>query len=272
MNGSLLIEGEPLEPLEALEASFYRLYRNFFDLAERKRRWSLREDIPWDLMNPALNPAVATVVESFCAVEMYLPDYVGQAMRGFRTSRAQTWFYANWGYEESKHSLALGDWLLRSGMRSDEQMADLEGEVFSHEWLPPLNSRVGMLAYAMVQELVTALYYRNLRRQLGELGGDPALSRLLGLLSIDEQAHHRFFLAAIKLHLRHDREETLRQLHQVFHTFTMPALHLLADSRHRHAVIESLHLFDHTTYFKEVYQTILAALKVSPAELRRCAA
>src|SRR5262249_12791255 len=29
-------------------AGLYRLYRQFFDLAERKRRWSLADDIPWD--------------------------------------------------------------------------------------------------------------------------------------------------------------------------------------------------------------------------------
>src|SRR4051794_32710326 len=46
----------------------YRLYREFFDLAERKRRWSLQDDIPWHQCNPSLNPAIADVVESFCAV------------------------------------------------------------------------------------------------------------------------------------------------------------------------------------------------------------
>jgi hypothetical protein len=28
-----------------LEAAFWHLYRDFFDKAERKRRWSVREDI-----------------------------------------------------------------------------------------------------------------------------------------------------------------------------------------------------------------------------------
>jgi len=266
MDGSVLVECEPVE------TSLYRLYRGFFDLAERNRRWSLRDDIPWDQTNRSLNPAVATVVESFCAVEMYLPDYVGRAMSGFRSSRAQTWFYANWGYEESKHSLALGDWLLRSGMRSEAQMADLADEVFTHEWVPPLDSPVGMLAYAMVQELATAMYYRNLHRRLAEMGGDPALSRLLVLLRIDEQTHHRFFLETIKIHLRHDRDGTLQQLHQVLHHFAMPALHLLADSRQREAVIRSLHLFDERTYFHEVYQKVLTDLGVNRGDLRRCAA
>src|SRR4051812_13317145 len=101
-----------------MEASLFGLYRDFFDQAERKRRWSLRDDIPWQQCNPALAPAVADVVESSFAVELYLPDYVRNAMSLWRSSRANAWFYANWGYEESKHSLALGDWLLRSGHRS----------------------------------------------------------------------------------------------------------------------------------------------------------
>jgi hypothetical protein len=51
----------PLAPA-GLEASLYRLYREFFERAERKRRWSLRDDIPWGRCNPALDPAVADIV------------------------------------------------------------------------------------------------------------------------------------------------------------------------------------------------------------------
>src|SRR5216683_206475 len=147
-----------------LEAGLYRLYRDFFDKSEKKRRWSVRDDIPWGRCSRSLDPAIGDVVESFCAVELYLPDYVASAMALLRPSRACTWFYFNWGYEESKHSLALGDWLLRSGTRTEEQMADLEGQVLQHGWNLPHDSPVGMLIYAMVQELATALNYRNLRR------------------------------------------------------------------------------------------------------------
>ena len=83
----------PIQCLDTagLEAGLYRLYREFFDRAEKKRRWSLRGDIPWGRCSRSLDPAVADVVESFCAVEMYLPDYVAHAMRVFRPSRACTW-------------------------------------------------------------------------------------------------------------------------------------------------------------------------------------
>ena len=48
------------------------------------------------------------------------------------------WMLANWGYEESKHSMVLGDWLLRSGQRTEEQMIDMTNNVFKQEWELPL--------------------------------------------------------------------------------------------------------------------------------------
>jgi acyl-[acyl-carrier-protein] desaturase len=254
----------------SLEDSFYHLYRKFFDLAEKKRRWSLQRDIPWGMVNSSMDPAIADVVESFCAVELYLPDYVANAMSVFRHSRGRAWFYANWGYEESKHSLALGDWLLRSGLRSDEQMADLENRVFENEWDLPHDNPVGMLIYAAVQELATGLNYRNLRRCV-DIEGDPALSKLLHYIRVDEQAHHCFFLNAVRLFLRHDRPGTLKQLHRVLHNFAMPMIYGMADGRQRIENIKSLNVFNDQIYFHEVYQPILAALGITRPELRRCA-
>jgi acyl-[acyl-carrier-protein] desaturase len=126
---------DPLDPTNPeLRVEFYRLYRDFFDRAERKRRWTVADDIPWESVNPKLDPSVADVVESFCTVEMYLPDYISKALPLIRANRGWAWFHANWGYEESKHSLALSDWLLKSKARTPEQLYDLEDQVFDHEW------------------------------------------------------------------------------------------------------------------------------------------
>jgi acyl-[acyl-carrier-protein] desaturase len=257
-------------PCVDIESSLFKLYRSFFDRAEKKRRWSLTEDIPWSDCNANLDPAVADLVETFCLVEMHLPDYVANAMRGFRASRACSWFYANWAYEESKHSMALGDWLLRSRSRTDEQLADLSTRVFDHPWKVPHDSPIAMLAYAMVQELATGLTYRNLRHHVRP-DDDPALSRLLGFLSVDEQAHHNFFLKTIQLFLEHDRPGTLTQLRRVMHGFTMPAVYEMVDGARRVAAIEQLRVFDGDKYVHDVYQPILTALDITRAELRRAA-
>ena len=251
-----------------IEGAFWRLYRDFFDQAERRRRWSIRDDIPWEQANPHTDPAIADVVESFCAVELYLPDYTTKILPVVRPSRGRTWFYANWGYEESKHSLALGDWLLHSRARSDEQMADLEKGVFEKEWNLPQDSRLGMLVYAMTQELATFLSYRNLRLRLEEHGDDPALNKLLRLVAVDERAHYEFFRECVEIHLKHDRAGTLEQLRRVMHNFAMPAINDLADSRRRVAAINSLAIMSEDIYFRDVYLPILADLGVERSEMR----
>ncbi len=185
-----------------------------------------------------------------------------------RPSRAYSWFYANWGYEESKHSLDLHDWLLKSRMRSEERLADLEVQIYQHPWQLPHDNLVAMLAYAMVQERATAVNYRNLRWRSRERGGDPALERLLGLLAIDEQTHYSFFPGGVRLYLRHDRYSTLEQLRRVMHGFAMPAIYDLADGRQRVARIKEMHIFTEDIYVREVYMPILQELRVTRREMR----
>jgi acyl-[acyl-carrier-protein] desaturase len=252
-----------------VELSLWRIYRDFFDTAERKRRWRVRDDIPWDECNPNLDPAIADVVETFCCVELYLPDYVGKVLPLVRQSKGRTWFYANWGYEESKHSLALGDWLLRSGHRSDEYMMDLEKKVFDREWNLPEGSHLGMLAYAMVQEHATFINYRNLRQRTEELGGDPALDRILRFVSVDEKAHYALFNAFFELYLQVDRDSAIAALRPVLNHFQMPAIHdLLDESPKRIARIRDLELFNEEIFIRDVYMHFLTTLGISKAELR----
>jgi acyl-[acyl-carrier-protein] desaturase len=214
-----------------------------------------------------MDPAIADIVESFCAVELYLPDYVSKSLPMLRKNRGWAFFQANWGYEESKHSLALGDWLLRSGLRSEEQLTDLESSVYEHEWNLPHDSPLGMVIYAMIQELATFLHYRNLRRHVDVIG-DPALSELLRLIAIDERAHHAFYTRVVKLHLEIDREATLEMLRRVLQTFAMPAVYLLADARRRIAAIRSMRIFDEEIFLTEVYQPLLKELGIQRGEFR----
>jgi acyl-[acyl-carrier-protein] desaturase len=252
-----------------VEAALLRHYRDYFDKAERKRRWRIADDIPWNECNPNLAPAVADVVESFCAIELYLPDYINKILPVVRHSKGRTWFYANWGYEESKHSISLGDWLLKSGHRSQEYMFDLERRVFEHEWNLPQDNHLGMLAYAMVQEQVTFLNYRNLRQRTKALGGDPALDKLLGFISIDEAAHHDFFKECFEMFLKLDREASIAALRRVFEEFKMPAIHdLLDNSEKRVARIRDLEIFNEDIFFRDVLFEIIEDLGIDKYELK----
>ena len=252
-----------------LESRMWHLFREFFDLAERRRRWKVADDIPWDECNPSLKSVIADVVETFCAVELYLPDYSAKILPQVRHSKSRSWFYANWGYEESKHSLALGDWLLKSGHRSEEYMADLERRVFAREWDLPQDDHLAMLVYAMVQEESTFVNYRNLRDRVKDLGGDPALEKMLQFMAVDEKAHHSFFRDCISLYLEFDRAAVIDQMRRVMNEFQMPAIHdLLDDNQRRVAAVRELALFDADVYFREVYRPLLEELGVTRHEMR----
>ncbi len=247
----------------------YRLFREYFDRAEKKRRWSIKDDIPWNECNRNLPPAIADVMETFCAVELYLPDYLSKLIPQVRTNRGRAWMLANWGYEECKHSMVFGDWLLHSGMRSDEQMADMEGAVFAREWDLPYDNAVGMVCYTTMQELATWLNYVNLKKIVEAEGGDPALEQALKLVAIDERAHYDFFRKLVSLYLEYDRPGTLEQLRRVVNTFQMPAVHMLTDSRKRIEEVKQLRIFDDEIFLLQVYEPVLAALDVKKSELRR---
>lgn len=254
----------------ALEKEIWKIYQEFFDLAERRRRWSLRDDIPWDQCNPNLNPAIADVLESFCAVELFLPDYVGKFLPLVRGFRGRAWFAANWGYEESKHSMVMHEWLVRSGHRTEEQLEEVQSWAVIGEWNLPTDNVRGLACYTMAQELATWLHYRNLRHIIGET--DPALNKLLLLVATDERAHYDFYIKILRLHLRDDRQGTIEQLRRVLNGFAMPATHLLADSRRRVAAVKSLNIFNEDLFYSGVYQPILLALGIEKAEMRNRAA
>ena len=247
----------------------WQLFREFFDLAERRRRWKVADDIPWDECNPALKPVVADVVETFCAVELYLPDYSAKILPKVRHSKGRAWFYANWGYEESKHSLALGDWLLKSGHRSEEYMADLERKVFAREWNLPQDDHLG-----------------HARLRHGPGGGDvPQLPQPAGPgeghrrrpgPGKDAPAHGGGREGPPQLLPRLPEAvpgvrpaAVVDQLRRVMNEFQMPAIHdLLDESPRRVAAIRELELFDADMYYREVYRPILAELGVTRQEMR----
>ena len=263
--------GAPARSLDTsgLEEAYYRLYREFFARAERKRRWSVDDDIPWNLANKDMPPEVADVVESFCSVELYLPDYIAKALPLARASRGRAWFHANWGYEESKHSLALGDWLLHSGHRTEQQMGDLEAMLFQHEWNLPRNSPLGMVVYGMAQELATFLHYRNLKLRVADFGGCAALEKVLTFLSVDERAHHDFYKRIVQLYLERDRAGTLEEMRAVLLDFNMPAVYMLTQTANRKAEVKALNIFDENIYYKDVFLPLIESLGIDRREMRK---
>jgi acyl-[acyl-carrier-protein] desaturase len=160
----------------------------------------------------------------------------------------------------------LQEWLLRSGHRTEHQIEEASSWAVFNEWNLPQHDVRGMSCYTMCQELATWLHYRNLRNIIGN--SDPALNKILQLVSVDERAHFDFYVKVMKLHLADDRAGTLVQLKEVLNGFAMPATHLMADSAQRQARVRDLNIFNEALFYQEVLKPIMDALGVDKSELR----
>ena len=245
---------------------FHRAYMTFFENAERGRRWNVFNDIPWDKLEGApKNEKLALCAETFCGVEMYLPDYILGHLELFRGNFARAWFAANWGYEESKHALALREYLKRSGHRTDTQLFDFEEKILGQKWTKPFETPRQMSVYGAVQEMTTFVIYKK-QEKLCLAEGNEVLAQVYRLIARDEASHCRFYEDMIELHLEEDREGTLADLSHVFRNFKMPAADLVPDYDSRVEVMRTAGI-DRGVFFSEVWLPVLKSVKLTRHDL-----
>jgi acyl-[acyl-carrier-protein] desaturase len=248
-----------------LAMRMYQEYSTFFQKAERERRWSVFDDIPWHKINEHASEELALCAETFCGVEMYLPDYVAGGINVVRKSFGQAWFQANWAYEESKHALALTEYLLRSGKRTDEQIVDFQNKIFEKTWERPFDTPRRMTLYGVIQEMATFVIYLKQRdRALAEKC--EALYKIYDLIARDEIAHCRFYQGVVKVLLEEDREGTVADFAHVFSHFEMPGARLVPDYDGRVEVMRSAGI-DRAVFLQKVYFPILKYLEISRHEM-----
>ena len=244
-----------------MEDFFYRELMKYLYLAEEKRRWNQFKDVPWDQANPQSHETLAMCVETFCAVEMYLPDFTSKLLTMIRRSRGRSWFHINWGYEESKHSLTLEGWLLASGHRTEEEREEVEKALAGQEWELPFDHPRQMVCYTMVQELATFWNYRNLEKMAGKQH-DLALVTALRLISVDERVHYNFFRNIVKEWMKWDEEGTIADLKYVFDNFTMPGNSQIPGYDAAAKVLAKTGIYGPREYIKLVKNPILEDLRI----------
>jgi len=249
--------------------NFREINRTFFDHAEAKRRWNVKTTIPWDKVSDrAVDDQLVTILEAFYATEMYLPDYTKELLELNRDDHGLCWFLTNWCYEESKHSMAIEDWMLRSNSRAKTQMDDFNEALLSNRWTKPFETSRQMLIYTVFQELATQVNYLNLSK-LTAAAGDPALQKILLLIASDEGNHHRLFVDFVLEHIAIDREGTLKDVAHVLKNFSMPAHDQIPGWEARGKAIESSGIYTGKQFVKRVMLPGLQRLGINRRELPR---
>ncbi len=255
-----------------LDRKFYSLYKEFFDHAEDKRRWNMAKDIPWaDVKKEAIGEDFVAIVEAFYAVEMFLPDYNKKLIEMYRPSRGFSWFQFNWGYEESKHSRTLEEWLVRSGHRTEKQMEELADRLLSKEWNTPHDTPRRMFLYTTFQELATQVNYLGLEKICRD-AKDTALSKALLFIAADEGNHHRFFADVVKLYMEEDRIGTLQDFAYVLSKFEMPAHHIIPNWSRYGKLIEESGIYTGKVFVRRVLFPTMERLGITRDEMKEAQA
>jgi acyl-[acyl-carrier protein] desaturase len=125
--------------------SVYRVYLDFLETAEHKRRWTIFDDIPWEKLDGVVAlEDDAKRVEIFCAEEMYVPDYASDGIDLLRSMFGMAWFQTRWAFEESQHGLVFREYLVRSGLRTVAEFEKLQSSVVASKWKMPSFSWRGL--------------------------------------------------------------------------------------------------------------------------------
>jgi acyl-[acyl-carrier-protein] desaturase len=251
----------------ARQERLYKMYRTFFDKAEQERRWNPFRDVPYDKINRDAPESLVTVAETFCCVESFLPDYVAKGLNVVRPYFGQAWFSANWAYEESKHSVALIEYLLRSGRRTPEQVFGLQNQLMAQEWQLPFQTAQQMTIYGCFQEMATFVIYVKQEQRSKEVG-DECLATIFRLNARDEIAHCRFYQDVVKVLLEEDREGTLRDVAHVARNFEMPGVKIVPDYEERVRVMREEGRVDRAVFLQKVFFPVLKYLEITRQELQ----
>jgi acyl-[acyl-carrier-protein] desaturase len=250
----------------AKQERLYNMYKTFFDKAENERRWNPLRDVPYDKIKKDAPETLITVAETFCCVESFLPDYVSKGMNIVRPYFGQAWFSANWAYEESKHSLALMEYLMRSGRRTPEQMFTLQSKLMELDWELPFRTARQMTIYGCFQEQATFVIYVK-QEQYAKVVGDECLSTIFRLNARDEIAHCRFYEDVVKVLLEEDREGTLKDIAHVAKNFQMPGVGIVPDYEGRIAVMREEGKVDRGVFLQKVFFPVLKYLEITRHDL-----
>lgn len=211
----------------------HRAYLEFFESAERKRRWNVFDDIPWESLDHSkLSAMKGLAVETFCAEELYLPDYTAGGIELTREIFGLAWFQACWSYEESKHGLVFREYLNRSELRSSAELAALEDSVAAKRWKLPFTTYRQMSCYGALQEAATYLAYKA-QKDRAALEGDLVLEAIFKYVSRDEAAHAGFYRTVVEIEMAADRAGTLLDLAHVIAHFKMPGEGLIPNYQER---------------------------------------
>jgi hypothetical protein len=209
--------------------SFGKFYIN-----HEQMLWRLT-DLEWDKIDRKLvdEPTLAAV-RGAMLVESHNPVFASTLLGKFRSDFPMAGFLAIWTYEEWKHFAGLKAYVEATEYMSPKALADELAVTRAGEWIiPDKYTDLMMATYAMLQELITGIFYKNFAMRVKE----PVLRSLLSQIGKDEYRHCQYYFEYAKHVLDADRSR-MDEVDTTLLEFEMPGPSFVPDyDRHGLAML-----------------------------------
>jgi acyl-[acyl-carrier-protein] desaturase len=263
----------------------HEIVRAFVERAERERRWSTTEDVPWGdapVHSAPRERGLLLVAETFFALEAVSPEFARLSLAAMRDAPALRVFVVHWASDKTKRLVALRRWLERRGTPTDRLDAieraasdSLDEARFRGSSRESTTRR--LLFVGCLQAMVSFVTYAR-HREVARKDEDAALRTLYDFSARDDLAHGRLMQQALALHLEADRAATLDDMTGVLSEFTLPGTSPSSIGRHANPVFPDWDArmqairgpgLDVHTFIQRVYVPVLRNLGLSRHDLTR---
>lgn len=214
--------------------------------------------VDWDPEQSQLTDVAKAAMVTNLLTEDNLPSYHRVIAENFSHDGAWGTWVGRWTAEESKHSIAMRDYLVVT--RGVDPVA-LENARMAHmtQGFNP-NLQDGILdavTYVTFQELATRVSHRN----TGKACGDPIADRMLARIAADENLHMMFYRNITGAAFDIAPTQAMRAIMKILTNFQMPGA-MMPEFRRNAVLIAKGGIYDLRQHLDDVVMPVLRAWKV----------
>ena len=196
-----------------------------------------------------------------------LPSYHREIAMNFSLDSAWGQWVNRWTAEETRHSIALRDYLVVTRAVDPIELERFRIEQLSRGFSPGQNHQVrddlfaeslfDSVCYVSFQELATRVAHRNTGKEADESVAD----KLMAQLAHDENLHMLFYRDITAAGLEVAPDQAMRSIYRVLANFTMPGF-TVPEFRRRAVLIAIGGIYDPNIHLNEVVLPVLRKWRI----------
>lgn len=198
-----------------------------------------------------------------------LPSYHREIAMNFSMDGPWGQWVNRWTAEETRHSIALRDYLVVTRSVDPVELEKLRVEQMTRGFSPGQNRQGDLFAeslfdavmYVSFQELATRVSHRN----TGKVSNDPIAEQLMARVSHDENLHMIFYRDVSAAGLDIAPNQAMKSVHRILRNFKMPGF-TVPEFRRKAVIIAVGGVYDPRIHLNEVVMPVLKKWRIFERE------